>query len=248
MPPTPPLATAPRPPPRGLAVGAAAHGPRRSGRGGRERVAEPTTRRSPPPRRPRWATPRRSRRPDRCADAQPAPAPSPPAPTAAGLVEVAIRWSLGLHRRKPVLAARRSGAARSRLARAFPTLRVPGHGRRPAHSCHIPCHVGADSDLVATTAPGQTWSRRSDSNRRPTAYKAVALCSPWPRPATAVTSPTTSISPVRLGSRCFAPHLMPRRRCSNPSRTVGVIAATSTGRSPGLRIKERSFVILPPLL
>src|SRR5690349_9758237 len=41
--------------------------------------------------------------------------------------------------------------------------------------CHEWCHASGTSDLDIGVSAGQTWSRRSGSNRRPTAYKAVAL-------------------------------------------------------------------------
>ena len=43
------------------------------------------------------------------------------------------------------------------------------------HSCHKPCRAGGVGQRELHKATGQTWSRRSGSNRRPTAYKAVAL-------------------------------------------------------------------------
>jgi hypothetical protein len=52
----------------------------------------------------------------------------------------------------------------------------------------------------------------SGSNRRPTAYKTGGPRTPWPLPAPPVAFSSACTSPLRTGSRCVAPCLMPRVR------------------------------------
>ena len=62
-------------------------------------------------------------------------------------------------------------------------------------------------------ASGRLWSRRSGSNRRPTAYKIVSPRSPWPLPAT----PASQSIPGHVGQLCFARRSMPQRSFSDSS-------------------------------
>jgi hypothetical protein len=92
----------------------------------------------------------------------------------------------------------------------------------------------ADEGPVAPLRYRIDASRMSGPNRRPTAYKAVGPCTPWPPPATMVTRTTTSSSAVPVGYPWFAPRLMPQ---------ASVKIDVSAGATPSLptpRARARS--------
>jgi hypothetical protein len=126
--------------------------------------------------------------------------------------------------------ARRSGSAvrsaRTAAGSSRPSSRPTSNGAwrstpRPSRCCVI-------------IAPGQAWSRRSGSNRRPTAYKAVALPLSYTGRLTHAAGPRTADQTIFRNRTPLTAPRTPGRPASGPGYMVTCAgAADSIGSGQG---------------
>ena len=112
-------------------------------------------------------------------------------------------------------------SATRRCCRDF--ARFPCSGGPPCSDgnpclCHIPCHAIDEPRGGFQVLPGQTWSRRSGSNRRPTAYKAVVQRRLGPLPATTSARPVSGRCRYPLGWSAFRTTFDPTPGAARPCR------------------------------